>query len=95
MLLDDDDKAAAVAMRTSVVVPARRSPRAQDKAQTKRTNDGAPVHSLQTLLRDLATIARNRVQPKEAPPEASFDVLTSPTPLQQRALDLLQVSVCM
>jgi hypothetical protein len=95
LLFDDDDRATAAAMRTSVVAPARRSPRAQGKAQTKHTNDGAPVHSFQTLLRDLATIARNRVQPKEAPPEASFDVLTTPTPLQQRALDLLQVSVNM
>ena len=82
-------------LRTSIVAPAQRSPRALSKAQTKRTSDGAPVHSFQTLLRDLATIARNRVQPKQAPAEASFDILTTPTPLQQRALDLLQVSVNM
>jgi hypothetical protein len=95
MLFDDDDKAAAAAMRTSVVAPAQRSPRAWDKARTKRTEDRAPVHSFQTLLRDLATMARNRVQPKRAPAEASFDILTTPTPLQQRALDLLRVSAHM
>ena len=95
ILFDDDDKATAVAMRTSVVAPAQRSPRALDKARTKHTDDGAPVHSFQTLLRDLATIARNRVQPKQAPVEASFDILTTPTLLQQRALDLLRVSVNM
>jgi len=95
MLFDDDDQAAASALRTSVVAPAQRSPRALRKAQTKCTADGAPVHSFQTLLRDLATIARNRVQPKQAQAEASFDILTTPTPLQQRALDLLRVSVNM
>ena len=95
MLFDDDEKATASALRRSVVAPAQRSPRALRKAQTKRTGEGAPVHSFQTLLRDLATIARNRVQPKQAPAEASFDILTTPTHLQQRALDLLRVSVNM
>jgi transposase len=95
MLFDDDDKAAAAALRTSIVAPAQRSPRALGKAQTRCTADGAPVHSFPTLLRDLATIARNRVQPKQAPAEASFDILTTPTQLQQRALDLLRVSINM
>ncbi len=95
MLFDDDDKPTAAAMLTSVVAPAQRSPRALNKAHTKHTDDEAPVHSFQALLRDLATIARNRVQPKQAPIEASFDILTTPTPLQQRALDLLKVSLNM
>jgi cytosine/adenosine deaminase-related metal-dependent hydrolase len=47
------------------------------------------VHSFQTLLRDLATIVSNRVQPKDATIPA-FDIITTPTALQQRALDLLQ-----
>jgi len=93
LLFDDDDKATAAAIRTSIVAPAERSPRALRKAHTTRTEDGAPVHSFQTLLRDLATIARNRVRPKQAPVEASFDIVTTPTSLQQRALELLHVSV--
>jgi cytosine/adenosine deaminase-related metal-dependent hydrolase len=48
------------------------------------------VHSFQTLLRDLATIVNNRVQPKSAATPA-FDIITTPTALQQRALDLLRV----
>jgi len=91
ILFDDDDLAAGEAQRASVVRPAQRSPRARRKAQTKRTEDGAPVHSFQTLLQDLATVAKNRIQPQAAG-ATPFDIITSPTPLQQRAFDLLGVS---
>lgn len=92
MLFDDDDKAAAEAARTSIVAPAQRSPSAKSKAVTKRTDDGAPIHSFQTLLGDLATIAKNRVRPKVLPDAPTFDMITTPTPIQQRAYDLLGVS---
>ena len=92
ILFDDDDQAQAQAARASIVAPAQRSPAAQLKALTKRTADGAPVHSFQTLLGDLATIVKNRIQPtdKNIP---GFDMLTQPTATQQRALDLLRVTV--
>jgi hypothetical protein len=76
---------------TSVVVPAQRSSRAQRKTTTKLTDDGCPVHSFRTLLSDLATIAKNRILPKLEDPVA-FDLITTPTGLQQRALDLLGVN---
>ncbi|MGB7758379.1 MAG: IS1634 family transposase [Bryobacteraceae bacterium] len=90
LLFDDDDRDAAAQLRTSVVAPAKRSPAAQAKTHSKRTQDDLPVHSFQTLLSDLATIVANRVQPKDdtIPP---FDMITTPTALQQRALELLQV----
>lgn len=91
LLFDDEDKPAAEALRASVVAPAKRSPKAERKAHTKRTDDGAPVHSFQTLLEDLATVAKNRVRPK-LETAATFDVITTPTALQQRAFDLLCVS---
>ena len=90
LLFDDDDKPAGEARRASVVTPAQRSPRADAKAATKRTADGGPVHSFTTLLRDLATVVKNRVQPRAAGAEP-FDVITRPTPNQQLALDLLRV----
>jgi hypothetical protein len=74
-----------------VVAPAQRSPRAQRKALTKLTVDHTPVHSFQTLLSDLATLARNRILPNTKAP-VPFDLLTTPTPLQQRAFDLLGVN---
>jgi hypothetical protein len=91
LLFDDDDKAAGEARRTSVVAPAQRSPRAQRKAQTKQTDEGMPVHSFQTLLDDLATVTKNRVRFVQSNTETIL--VTKPTPLQQRALDLLQVSL--
>jgi Transposase DDE domain len=91
LLFDDEDPAAAEAARPSVVAPAQRSPSAQRKALTKLTADGAPVHSFQTLISDLATLARNRILPTTRDPVA-FDLVTTPTPLQQRAFDLLAVS---
>lgn len=89
LLFDDHDKASGQALRGSVVAPAEPSPKAQRKAQTKRTEEGLPVHSFQTLLADLATIIKNRIQPK-IPGVEAFDQVTRPTPLQQQALDLLR-----
>ncbi len=92
MLFEDDDPAAGELLRSSIVAPAERSPSAQRKARSLRTTDGLPVHSFATLLKDLATLTKNRVQPKtlSAPP---FDSLTRPTALQQKALSLLAVAL--
>ena len=92
ILFDDDDKASGEAVRRSVVAPAQRSPRAKAKALTKRTAEGAPVHSFHTLLRDLRTIVKDRIR-LTAHPAIEFDKTTTPTPLQQRALDRLGVSL--
>jgi hypothetical protein len=91
ILFDDDDPAAAEAARSSVVAPAQRSPRAQRKAITKLTAEDTPLHSFHTLLSDLATVAKNRILPNIKDP-APFDLITTPTPLQQRAFDLLGVN---
>jgi transposase len=90
ILFDDDDKAAAEAARQSVVQSAQRSAKAQAKAGTKRTDEGLPVHSFRTLLQDLSTLVKDRIRPKVAG-ALEFDKLTTPTPLQQKALDLLGV----
>jgi hypothetical protein len=92
MLYDDDDKEAAAALRDSPVAKAHRSPRAVAKKATGRTADGAPVHSFQSLLADLATLARNTVVTAIAP-DRPFTVLTRPTPLQQKAFDLLAIPI--
>jgi transposase len=88
MLFDDDDPQAAEVARTSIVTPAERSPKAKSKDLFKRTEDGMPVHSFQTLLKDLATLTRNEVRVGEQ----TLQMLATPTPVQQRALQLLQVS---
>jgi transposase len=91
MLFDDDDKSAAAQKRPSPVAKARRSANAERKAHSKLKSDGTPVHSFQTLLNDLATVVKNRIRPKDDSAE-SFNILTTPTPLQKQAFDLLHVS---
>ena len=91
ILFEDDDKEAAESLRKSIVQQAQRSPRAKRKEVTKRTEDGHAVHSFQTLLEDLATVAKNRIRPTGGL-EAEFYLLTEPTALQRRAFGLLGLS---
>jgi transposase len=92
MLFDDHDKAGADAQRASIVAPAQRSAAAQSKARTGRTEQGRTVHSLQTLLADLATLTITRIQPsnKDLP---TFDKLTQPTPIQKQVFELLGLTL--
>jgi transposase len=92
ILFDDDDRAQAQAARASIVAPAQRSASAKLKALTKQTADGLKVHSFQTLMGDLATIVKNKIQPTDQN-FVAFDMLTEPTVIQQRALDLLGVTL--
>jgi transposase len=88
MLFDEDDPPAAEARRKNIVSPAERSPRAKNKDARKRTDEGLPVHSFQTLLKDLATLTLNQVRIGDQ----TMPMAATPTPVQQRALDLLKVS---
>jgi len=92
ILFDDHDKAAADAARTSIVAKAKRSKAADRKAATQRTDDGLPVHSFRTLLGDLATVTRNTMA-MTSQPDATFVLYPQLTPLQERAFQLLDVTV--
>jgi hypothetical protein len=74
------------------VAPAVRSDKATAKAHRKRTAEDWPVQSFQDWLRDLATIVKNRIQPKLKSLPA-FEVITRPNPSQQHALQLLGVTL--
>jgi hypothetical protein len=87
ILFDDHQPAAGEAARLSIVARAQRSPEALAKVQDKRTKDGLPVHSFQTLLSDLRTIVRNTVQFGAN----TTEITTTPTPLQLRVFELLNV----
>src|SRR5664279_2021548 len=76
---------------TDPVKPATRSASAQAKAGSATTPDGYPAHTLTDLLADLATICRNTV--RIAPAEHTYTRLTTPTPLQAPALQLLDVKL--
>jgi transposase len=92
MLYDDADKEAAETLRTSVVAKAQRSPSAVAKQTYGTTPDGLPVHSLQSLLADLATLAQNTVV-TALNPDHEFVLYTRPTAIQQKALHLLGVNL--
>ena len=90
ILFEDDDREGARAQRSSPVEPARVSESAKAKAADKRTPDGLPVHSLTTLLADLATLTLNEVT-LQGSPDHAFPLLATPTELQRRAFGLLEI----
>lgn len=92
LLFDDEEPEAGEELRSSLVAPAQRSPSAKRKAKTKKTAEGLPVQSFSSLLKEMATLAKNRVQPKITA-ACPFDSLTRPTAVQQRALSLLNVQI--
>jgi Transposase DDE domain len=65
---------------------------AEAKARSKRSADNLPVQSFRDLLRDLATIVKNRIQPA-LKSVAPFEIVTRPTPLQKQALQLLGLAL--
>ena len=83
-------RAAAHQRRRSVVAKGQVSESTQVKAATKRTLDELTVHGLRTLLADLATLTLNEVALPEAR-EHTFPLHARPTPVQQKAFDLLGV----
>lgn len=90
LLFDDEERAAAEAMRESIVSKAPRSETAHAKEQTRRTSDGLPVQSFQSLLKDLGTLCKNRVR-WASNEMVEFERLTLPTPLHARVFELLQL----
>ncbi len=85
LLFRDEEKPVSA----DVVAPAQRSTSALAKASTQRLADGTPVHSFRSLLADLSTLTKNTVRLPNS--SATFDKLANPTPLQERALQLLSL----
>lgn len=91
VLFDDEDRQAAQASRPSPVSPAARSDTARDKDSARRTATGHPVQSFQDMLKDLATLTRNRIRVPEF--GAEYDKLTAPTNYQRHVLHLLDAKL--
>jgi transposase len=90
LLFQDDDRAGAKRLRVSVVAPAQRSRKAQRKAATKQTEAGTTVHSFSSLLKDLRTVVKSTLRPRTTS-GTSFEMVTTPTPTQKKAFELLGV----
>jgi hypothetical protein len=79
---------------TDPVAPARRSPAAERKAATKTTSDDLPAHSFTSLLNHLATLTRNHIH-VAGHDQVGFDLLTTATPTQRRAFQLINATIPM
>ena len=88
MLFDDEHLDEASASRASPVAKAVRSEQAKTKDASKLADDGLPLHSFRTLLKDLATLTLN-ITHTELNPEAKITLTARPTPLQDKAFRLL------
>jgi hypothetical protein len=71
------------------VIPARRSPRAAVKDAVKETPDGLPLYRYRDLLEHLATLDRQVINFAGQ----QIEKITTPTPVQARAFDLLGSTV--
>jgi hypothetical protein len=71
--------------RDNPVAAAQPSQAATAKARTKTDPDGEPVRSFRGLLDHLATLTRNTT----VFADRHLDILTTPTPTQRRALELI------
>jgi hypothetical protein len=74
--------------RRDPVAPAKPSPQARRKQQTRQTSSGLPVHSFDTLLEALATRCRNTCVVPSAPTHP-FQQITEMDPCQAEAFRLL------
>jgi transposase len=75
------------------IIKAKRSEKAKAKDRKKRNDLDFPVHSFRTLLDDLGTICLNTVECTLTAGKYVFNKITTPTRLQQKALNLLGVSL--
>jgi len=90
-LLFDDEELDHRRTRRNPIAPAQPSPSAKRKKRERTTNDGLPVHSFQTLLADLANHTRNVCRTRTGKHTATVVQYSDLSPLQARALQLLEV----
>jgi len=91
MLFDDEQLDLANTTRASAVTKAVRSEHAKDKDASKTADDGLPLHSFRTLLKDLGTLAYN-VTHTNVSANTKIVVTTRPTPVQTKAFELLALN---
>jgi len=92
-LLFDDEELEQHRHTRDPVAPAQPSSAAQQKKASRLTADGLPIHSFHTLLAALGTRCRHRCRVTSGLEGLMFCQLTEPTPLQQRAFQLLGAGV--
>ena len=89
LLFDDQDLEQDRKTRDPVA-PAEPSPGALRKKTKRRTPDGLPVHSMQTLIGELGTQCQNLCRLKTDPEAPAFELQTRPSEIQSRAFELIK-----
>ena len=88
LMFTDEDQAAKLVR--DPVAPAKRSDAAMHKVLSRTLEDGSPVHSFQSLMALLQTVVRNTCRtPKSADDAPTFELTTTPSDKQKRALELI------
>jgi transposase len=89
-LLFQDEEREQQNQRRHPVGPAKPSPSALRKKRERTTEDGFPVHSLDTLMSELNTRCRNSCRLLSHPETEPVARTTDPTPLQAQAMHLIE-----
>jgi transposase len=90
-LLFDDEQLSANRKTRDPVAKAEPSCSAKRKKVDRATPAGLPVHSFDTLLKELATLCRNRCRIQDDPSGSTFIQDTQPTQLQTHVFELLSL----
>jgi transposase len=90
-LLFQDEELSENRMAQDPVSPALSSTSAKRKKSVKKTSEGFPVHSFESLMPELGTLCRNQCRIKSNAELPSFVQLTEPTAFQKRVFELLGI----
>ena len=90
-LLFEDETLKQARRTRDPVAMAKPTPRARQKKARRRTDDGLALHSLDTLIAELATRCRNTCRVLSDPAAPPFSLLTEPTQTQRRAAQLIEM----
>jgi transposase len=88
-ILFEDDELERARRQRDPIRPAAPTASATRKKATHTTPEGLPVHSLETLLAELASRGRNTYRLKSNDSSLTFTQVPDPTPIQRRAYELL------
>jgi hypothetical protein len=90
-LLFEDEERRKEREQRDPVGPARPSQSARQKKSSHQAQDGLAVHSLETLMAELATRARVTYGLRSEDSTPIFKHVPEPTPLQARAYELIEL----
>jgi len=88
-VLFQDDELDTARWQRHPVAKAEPSQSAREKKHTQQTADGWPVHSLDTLLAEMATRCKNKCRAGEGKRAMHFEQITEPTAFQKHVFELL------